>query len=67
MFPANFPPLFTNDAAFEKRDDIVWRVEGGTMSTSAAMRSKIVSSCESSEDTDERDAEEDVREDEGEP
>jgi len=63
-FPAIFPPRFINDAVFEMRDEIVWRVVGGTMSTRAARRSKSVSSAETSEETDEREAEDDVRDEE---
>jgi len=53
-----------SDVAFETRVEIVWRVVGGTMSTSAVRRSYNVSSWESSDDTEERDADEDVRDEE---
>lgn len=63
-FPTNFPPRLTKVVALEKRDEIECLVVGGTMSTSAATRSKNVSSCESSDDTDEREADEEAAEDE---
>lgn len=64
IFPTNFPPRFTNEVALEKRDEIECLVVGGTISTSAATRSKNVSFCESSEETEEREVDEEAAEDE---
>lgn len=64
MFPKNFPLFLTKEAVFETREAMLCRAVGGTMSTSAAIRSKMVSSADNSEETEESDSVEEVREDE---
>jgi len=67
MFPASLLPFFRNEAVLDRRDEMVWRVEGGTMSTRAESRSNrdsssaAVESCDEMEDSE---AEEEVREEE---
>lgn len=64
MFPKNFPLFLTKEAVFETREDMLWRAVGGTMSTRAAIRSKKVSSADNSEETEESDSVDELREDE---
>lgn len=52
-----------NNAALEKRDAMECRVDGGTMSTRAAILSKRVSSVDSSDETDDNEVVEDVLDD----
>jgi len=61
-FPKSFPPDLTTEAVFDTREEIACLVVGGTMSTRAAIRSKNDSSAEISDETEEREAEEDVLE-----
>lgn len=65
-FPRILPLRVITEAVFERREEMEWRVDGGTISTRAAMRSKRVSSVESSDETEERDAEDEVRDEESE-
>ena len=64
--PASFPPLLRKEAEAAILEEMEWRVEGGTMSTRAEMRSRRDSWSGASESTESSETEEDVREDEGE-
>lgn len=56
MLPMTFPLVLTNDAAFKTLVEMLCLVVGGTMSTSALMRSYKFSSAESSEEIEEIDS-----------
>jgi hypothetical protein len=66
MFPTSTPPRLMTVAVLDNLEEMEWRVEGGMMSTSAARRSKTVSSADSSEEMEESDSADDVRDDEDE-
>lgn len=61
-FPTHFVPVFTAAAVFETLCENLCRVCGGTMSTSAAIRSNTVSSASNSEETDDSEVVEDAAE-----
>jgi hypothetical protein len=64
-FPTTFEARLTKEAVLKTRVEMLWRVVGGTMSLRAVMRSKRDSSTDASESREEREAELDVRDDEG--
>lgn len=66
-FPTRFPPALRKEADFWTRWEMACLVVGGTMSTSAAMRSSKVSSVSMSEETEEREEVEDALEEASEP
>ena len=60
--PAIFPPRSKNEVVRDTRDEILCRVVGGTISTSAARRSyKLSSAAGVSEEIDDRETDDDVR------
>jgi hypothetical protein len=66
-FPANLLVRLTKEAVFETLETTEWRVVGGTMSLSAARRSRRDSSSTGvSDSTEEMEMEEEVREEAGE-
>lgn len=65
IFPTTFEARLTKEAVFKTRVEMLCRVVGGTMSLRAVMRSKRDSSTDASESREDREAELDVRDDEG--
>jgi len=59
-FPMNFPVEKTNEVVFDILEEMDCRVAGGTMSTSATMRSINVSFSGMSDDMDDKEAVEPV-------
>jgi len=65
--PKTFPLRLKSEEVDDSLEEMACLVDGGTMSLRAVTRSYSVSSVGKSDSTDEREAEEDVREDAGEP
>lgn len=63
--PRNLPVVQKTDTVLDAFLEMLYRVVGGIMSFNATMRSKMVSSAGTSEETEERDTEDEVLEEDG--